>query len=207
MGKIPANRRGSKFSEADVAIFALHHDAGMDLETEGSGAGEFGVRVFGGFLAVDPAGEGVALGLNAEGVPLAFRLHEFFGVFGLADFGVGGFAAGVKRARHVHAQAAGNTELELNFWAAHFQAGVDAAIGGGFPTHVEFDHKVAVRFFRPKVIPFFRSIIFTNEDAVFGAPKSGGFRGFEMGEIFAVEERREFRFSGVGREGGTKGDS
>ena len=171
----------------------------MDLKTEGSGAGEFGVGVFGGFLAVDPAREGVALGLNAEGVPLAFRLHEFFGVFGLADFGVGGFAAGVKRARHVHAQAAGNAKLELDFRAAHFQAGVDAALGSGFPTHIEFDHEVAVRFFGPEVITFFLGVVFANEDAVFGAPKSGGFRGFEMGEIFAVKERGEFRFSGVGR--------
>jgi len=207
MGKIPANRCDSKFSEADVAIFALHHYAGMDLETEGSGAGEFGVRVFGGFLAVDPAGEGVALGPDAEGIPLAFGLHEFLGVFRLADFGVGGFAAGVKRARHVHAQAAGNAELELDFRAAHFQAGVDAAVGGGFPAHIKFDHEIAVRFFGPEVITFFLGVVFADKDAVFGAPKSGGRGGFKMREVFAVEERRELGFGGAGRAGKTEGES
>ena len=179
----------------------------MDLETEGSGAGEFGVGVFGGFLAVDPAGEGVALGLNAERVPFAFGLHEFFGVFGLADFGVRGFAAGVERARHVDAQAARDAELKLDFRAAHFQSGVDAALGGGFPAHVEFDHEVAVRFFGPKVIAFFRGVIFADEDAVFGAPKSGRLGGFEVREVFTVEERRELGFGGAGREGRTAGES
>ena len=65
-----------QFGDLDVAVFALHLDTRVNLETKRSSAGEFGVSIFRGFLAIDPAGERITFGLDAEGVPFTFGFHQ-----------------------------------------------------------------------------------------------------------------------------------
>ncbi len=182
---------GGKWDEADVAVFALHLHAGVDLQAEGSRAGKLGVGVFRGLHAVDPAGEGVALRLDAEGVPFALGLHEFLRFLRLSRLGV---LAGVKRAGHVYFQAAGDAKLKLDVGLPHLDASIDSAFGSAFPAYIELDHEIAILLLGPKVVALLRSIVFADEHAVLYAPKLRRSLGLEVGEVLAVEERHELGF-------------
>ena len=54
-----------------------------------------------------------------------------------------------------------------------------------------FDHKVTVRFFRPKIVAREGRIILADQHTIFGAPECGGVRRLEVSEISPVEEGRK----------------
>src|SRR5262245_42225326 len=99
--------RLSKPRDLDILVLTLHLHSRVNLKAERRGAVELGVRVFRGLLAVDPARERVALGLDAEVVPFAFRLKQGLCFLRLSRLGIARLAD-IPGAGHVHLQTAGN---------------------------------------------------------------------------------------------------
>ena len=96
----------------------------MNLQADGRGAGILLIAVAGDLLPVEPHGEGVAPGLDADPVPIA-RLEEFAGPLGAGCFRIG---ARVEGAGHVALQAPRDADLHLHLGLAEHDAAVDLPV-------------------------------------------------------------------------------
>jgi len=113
----------------------------------------------------------------------------------------GWFATGVKRARHIDAQAAGYSQLKLDLWRSHLDAYVDAPVRRWLPSHIEFENEVLVGLFCPKVMALLRRIVFADEHLVLNMPEFCGTLSLEIGQVLASEERHKLGLLGDASDG------